>query len=58
MTDEQDRQKSLEDLVMPKKLGPVEFYTFKLNLPDGRSVTLEEFLKENPHLVPITKAKE
>lgn len=58
MTDEQDKRKALESLVWPKKLGPVEFHTLMLNQPNGRSVTLEVFLKENPNLIPIPEAKE
>jgi len=54
--DEGKRLSRLEDLVSPKKLGPVDFYTIQLRLPDGRSVTMEEFLRENPDLVPIGKA--
>lgn len=58
MTEEHDRRSDLERLVSPKKLGHVDFYTLRLKLPDGRFVTMEELLIENPNLVPIHKAKE
>jgi hypothetical protein len=33
----------------------LENYTYKLKLPDGRLVTLQEFLDENPNLELVEK---